>query len=820
MKKLKATCLLLVSVVSVSMGQKIFDLIQSDDPVKVSEVVKEAGIYFAKAGKENNSGYKLYERWLDWAIRSMDANGYTITSKQAYEERQKFDNTFKNTKMAFNGDWKELGPKEWTLGSSWSAGLGRIVSMAVEPNNQQLMYVGSPGGGLWKSLNAGASWVPLADQANMSIWSIAIDPLDNNKVYVGNTSGFIRSSDGGLTWATGTGTQGTLRRILIHPANTNQIWAASTSGIFYSSNAGATFSKVSATSTEDIDFKPGNTSVMYACGGSFQLSADGGQTWNIITNGITSAERMRMDVTDAAPDNVYLLQKSGTGFGRIYKSVDSGNNFSVLCDIANAGTPNYLGSQASRNMGIAVSNTNANEVHIGGLDYYRSMDGGATFTKLCAWNSPGSSSYVHADIEFMHYVNGKIYVGSDGGIFRSSNQGNTMADLTQNGVGVRQYYRIGGYPADANLVGGGAQDNGTNIMKGSSHEFIEWLGADGMETFIDYTNPNILYGTSQYGTLYKSTNGGTSRTTLSGLPGDGKGEWETPFEMDPVDHNTIYVGYEELFRSRSAGSSGSWVSLTDSITLNDDLDEVKIAPSNNDYIYIAESSGMWRTKNGQSDPPDWTPLSGISGTINYIAIDPDDPEHVAIATSGSQVFVTSDAGDTWREISGNVPNVTYFCLSYDDLPENGLYIGTSSGVYYTKNDLATWTPFSNNLPKVEVRELEIHFGSRKIRAGTYGRGIWESTIVDPNIPLNISSVNKEANSKVTLYPNPATDVLNFNIDKDLKLESVIVMNAIGVEVMQLNKPAGSIDLSQLSKGVYFIQLNSGEQRITKRIIVK
>lgn len=335
MKELKATCLLLVSVVSVSMGQKNLDLIQSNDPVKVSEVVKEAESYFAKAGKENNSGYKLYERWLDWAARSMDANGYTITSKQAYEERQKFDNTFKNTKMAFNGDWKELGPKEWTLGSSWSAGLGRIVSMAVEPGNQQLMYVGSPGGGLWKSVNGGASWVPLTDQANMSIWSIAIDPIDNNKVYVGNTSGFIRSSDGGLTWATGTGTQGTLRRILIHPVNTNQIWAASTSGIFYSSNAGSTFSKVSATSTEDIDFKPGNTSVMYACGGSFQLSADGGQTWNIITNGITSAERMRMDVTDAASDNVYLLQKSGSGFGRIYKSVDSGNNFSIMCDIAN-----------------------------------------------------------------------------------------------------------------------------------------------------------------------------------------------------------------------------------------------------------------------------------------------------------------------------------------------------------------------------------------------------------------------------------------------------------------------------------------------------
>ncbi|MBI2269911.1 MAG: T9SS type A sorting domain-containing protein [Bacteroidetes bacterium] len=819
MNKLKAICFLLVSIVSVSRGQKVFDLIQSDDPVKVSEVVKEAENYFSKAGQENNSGYKLYERWLDWATRSMDANGYTITSKQAYEERQKFDNTFKNNKMAFNGDWKELGPKEWTLASSWSAGLGRIVSMAVEPNNQQLMYVGSPGGGLWKSVNAGLSWVPLTDQANMSIWSIAIDPIDNNKVYVGNTSGLIKSSDGGITWVSATGSQGTPRRILIHPTNTNQIWAASTSGIFYSSNSGLTFSKVSALSTEDIDFKPGDPSTMYACGNDFQLSTDGGLTWTKITSGIIAAERMRMDVTPAAPQNIYLLQKKGSGFGRIYRSVDSGNSFSIMCDIANSGTPNYLGSQASRNMGIAVSNTNANEVHIGGLDYYRSMDGGATFTKLCAWNSPGSSSYVHADIEFMNYVNGKIYVGSDGGIFRSSNQGNTMTDLTQNGVGVRQYYRIGGYPADANLVGGGSQDNGTSIMKGSSHEFVEWLGADGMETFIDYTNPNILYGTSQYGTLYKSTNGGSSRNTLSG-PGDGKGEWETPFEMDPIDHNTIYVGYEELFRSRTAAASGSWVSLTDSVPLVDDLDEVKIAPSNNDYIYIAENASMWRTKNGQEDPPLWTSITGFTGTVNYIAIDPDDPEHVAIATSGSRIYVTSNAGDTWTEISGNVPNVSHFCVAYDDLPENGLYVGTSSGVYYTTNDQITWTPFSTNLPKVEVRELDIHFGSRKIRAGTYGRGIWESTIVDPNVPLNTYAVNKEDNSKVTLYPNPVTDVLNFKIDRDLNLESVTVINAIGKEVMQIDKPVGSIDLSQLSKGIYLMQLNSGGQRITKRIIIK
>lgn len=793
-------------------------MIESSDPVKVSEVEQIAKIYFDKVGRGENSGYKLYERWLDWATRSMDQNGFTITSKQVTEETDKFNASNSNNKqMVPPGNWMELGPKKWTLTSSWSAGLGRVVAIAIEPINQQLMYVGSPGGGLWKSTDAGLTWVPLGDQMNMNILALAINPLNSNTVYVGTSSGqIIKSIDGGLTFTlTSKGISGTAKRILIHPTKTNRMWVSTSSGIFYSTDSGANFSKLSAASTEDLEFKPGNTAVVYACGNSFQLSTDSGLTWNVITSGIVATERMRLEVTSAAPANVYLIQKKGSGFGRIYKSTNSGVDFKIISSI-DSGATNYIGSQASRNMTIAVSNTNSNEIHIGGLDYYRSLDGGVSFIKIGSWSYPSGKSYVHADLQVIEYINGKLYYATDGGFYRSTNQGDNTTDLTQNGIGIRQYYRIGGCPSDASLVVGGSQDNGTSLMKGSTHEFIEWLGADGMEAFIDYANPNILYGTSQYGTLYKSTNGGLSRSTLGGLPGDGKGEWETPFEMDPVNHTTVYLGYEKLFRNKNSAASGSWVSLTDSVTLTDDIDELKIAPSDNNYIYFAEGSKLWRTKNGQDSIPLWTQLLGTSGTVNYIAIDPNDPEHVAIATSGSAIYRSANAGNTWTEISGNVPNVTLFCLAFDDLPDNGLYVGTSSGIYYKNDFQPTWSAFSQNLPKVEIRELEIHFGARMIRAGTYGRGIWESPIVD--IALSASTPLDNVPTTPSPYPNPTSSILNIPF-ADLNITSVSIIDALGKPVLSLDHPVNQIDMSGFSKGVYLVRLISPNQKITKRVIV-
>ena len=742
-------------------AQKVFELMQ-DDHVKVNQLKRVGKRYFQNRDKGRGSGYKLYMRKLYWAKRNAGTDGRVISNVQVLDECQKFQKAWaKNpaslrTRQRSSG-WRELGPFNWTRTRSWSPGLGRIVSIAVEPTQQNIIYAGSPGGGIWKSVNAGQSWQPLGDQmANMSIWSIAIDPNNVNTVFLGNSAGQImKSTNGGGSWSEIARVSGTPRRILIHP-NGQRIFVGTTRALYRSNNGGSSFSTIFSARAEDVEFKPGNTNVVYACGNSFYRSTDGGANFSTITSG-GNGERMKMAVTPADPDVVYFVQKRGSSFGYLYRSTNGGASFSLRANSGSVSTNDVYFTQASRDMAITVSNTNANEVHVGGMNYSRSLDGGVSFTTLATWSSPNDRSYVHADIEVMQYIDGVIYVGSDGGIFRSRDRGNNMADLTQGGLAVRQYYRIGGAATDANMIVGGAQDNGTNIMSGSSRNFKEWLGADGMECFIDHKNKNVVYGTVQFGSLYKSTDGGNSIGNIS-KPGNFSGEWVTPFMMDPIDNRTIYVGYSDLYRSNNGGSSGSWRNLTQSINLGGRLDEMAIAASNNNYIYIAQEGRVWRTKNGRSSNPTWVEVSNFSGNVNFIAVDPNNPERVAIAATGSRVYVSVNAGSTWTNIRGNLPNISAQCVVFDDTPSNGLYVGMQSGVYYTNDNLSGWEPFSTNLPRVQTSELEIHYPSRKIRVATYGRGIWEADLYDEvateiTAPSNLVAQVDEKNVILTWKDN-------------------------------------------------------------------
>ncbi len=766
---------LFFNVVCIQIKAQEFFQLTEEENFKVAKLERFGKRYFKNQNKGKGSGYKLYMRNLYWAKRNADVNGRVISDSKVLNECEKYQKAWQNnidsaTKDAQrSSNWAELGPFNWTRSRSWSPGLGRVTAIAVEPINQKLIYAGSPGGGIWKSIDAGQSWKPLGDRMiNMSIWAIAIDPNNTSIVYLGNSAGQImKSTNGGNSWSEIYRVNGTPRRILIHP-NSDLIFVGTTEALYRSLNSGSSFSLVLNSRAEDVEFKPGNTNVVYACGNRFYRSTNGGRSFSRIISGITITERMKMAVTPANPSVVYLVQKRKSSFGYLYRSLDGGSSFSTRANYNSVSTDQVYFTQASRDMAIAVSDTNANEVHLGGMNYSRSLDGGANFTTLAAWNEPNDRSYVHADIEVLQYINGNIYIGTDGGIFRSRDRGANTTDLTQGGLAVRQYYRIGGAATDANMIVGGAQDNGTNIMRGSNRQFKEWLGADGMECFIDHKNRNIVYGTTQFGTLYKSTDGGNSIGNIS-KPGDFRGEWVTPFMMDPIDNNTIYVGYDNLYRSNNGGNRSSWRNITGSINIGGDLDEMAIAASNNNYIYIAEEDRLWRTKNGQNTNPTWTKVSNFRGDVNFIAVDPNDPEHVAIATTGSRVYESTNAGNTWTNIKGNLPNISAQCLVFDDTSSNGLYLGMQSGVYYTNDNLSSWVPFSTNLPRVQTTDLEIHYATRKIRVATYGRGIWESDLYDKNTEeINPpSALESQVNEKdVTLtWKDNSTNENGFTIER-------------------------------------------------------
>ena len=719
-------------------GQEFIEQIHQDN-VDFEKVRKETEKYFDINGKGKGSGYKLFKRWESRALSRIMDDG-KIVSRKTLAQIYKANTSVKS--KAFAANWTELGPMAWTNTAGYNPGVGRITAIAVEPVNQQIIYVGSPGGGLWKSTNGGSSWVPLGDTfSNMQVWGIAIDPSNTNTIYVGNNVGEVyKSTNGGTSFSLFMDQGfGTAYNILIHPTNSNIMHVALRyNGLFRTTNGGSTWTEVITSGIEDVVYKPGSTTEMYACGDNFYKSTNGGASFTQITSGFASTQRMKLAVSPANSNYVYVVQRNGGQFGWFYRSTNSGSSFTVLHE--HTSSTNYIGNQASRDMAITVSNTNVNEVHIGGFDMYVSTNGGTSFVQECDWyypsTTPGGSSsghsYVHADIEVMQYIDGNIYVGSDGGIFKSTDQGDNFTDLST-GLGVHQFYRINSSATDKNRVIGGAQDNGTNVMSGPSHSWVHMMGADGMDCAVHPTNPDIVFGNYQYGGLVKSVNGGTTRTSVVAPPEAGSGNWVTPIAIDPNNGNRIYAGYAELYRHDNQASSGSWVTTSTGISFNAKLRNIELCPSNSNVIYVSTSNTVYKSSNILDATPSWSSFSGFSGTINDIAVDPYNEERVAICTSSGNLYLSTDGGANWSNINSGLPSAPLTSLVMDRSSNKGIYVSIDGGVYFKNNSLGSWTTYSTNLPNVDIDEVELFYGGTgesRVRIATYGRGLWESVLYD------------------------------------------------------------------------------------------
>ncbi|MEK7255646.1 MAG: glycosyl hydrolase, partial [Bacteroidota bacterium] len=641
--------------------------------------------------------------------------------------------------------WTPLGPSDWDDGAGWNAGNGRINVVVQDPVNSNTVYVGAASGGLWKSTNGGTTWTNLTDdQPVLGVSGIAIDPDDTNVIYIGTgdgdasdtySVGVLKSTDGGNTWNT-TGLNWSIlsgrviRKLQMHPDNPDTLFAATSNGLYKTMDAGASWTNVLSVSAQDVEIHPSNPSIVYTCTDQFYRSTDGGNTFTLVTTGLPTAaniNRFKIAVSADEPDWVYVVggKQSDHTFEGIYRSVDAGVSFTV-----GTNTPNMFGYDTNGNdnsgqswydMAIAVNPANADEVYIADVNVWKSTNGGTSFTIITQWTFPNSIGYVHADVHELAFFGSRIYSGSDGGVYKSDNLGDDWTNLTV-GITIMQFYDISGTPQNANLLMGGAQDNGTNRYTGTP-DWTHMIGADGMNCQIDPTNQSILYGAIQYGQIYKSTNGGASISVIVNAGDFGEsGNWVAPYALAPDDPNTIFVGYEDVHKSIDGGAN--WTSLT-STGSTTTIYCLEIAPSNSDYIYITKSSTIYRTTNGGTS---WTNVStGLPGLfITDIAIDPENTDRVWVSlsgyTAGSKIWRTENGGSTWTNVSGNLPNLPANCIAFQPNTNDILYVGMDVGIY-TKNAAQTdWTSCSTDLPNVIINEIEINTGVNKIQVGRYGRG--------------------------------------------------------------------------------------------------
>ncbi|HSK12056.1 MAG TPA: sialidase family protein, partial [Phnomibacter sp.] len=564
----------------------VFDLMERRD-LRLEQIEKLAEDHFKKVGTGQGTGNKQFQRWLFEQKFHLDAKGFILPPERDWEAYR--ENKAALLTMDAPGTWVEKGPTYWNRTSGWNPGVGRVTSVAVNPQDTAILFVSSPGGGIWKSTTGGNNWTPLVDHnaSWMNVYNLCIDPNNPSTIYAGLTSGgVIKSTNGGATWAaTGSGPS-SIKKVLVQPGNSNIVFATANNGIYRSTNGGTNWTQVQNTSKEDIEFKPGDVNTMYASGStsnnSVWRSTDNGLTWTVLTSaqGITNSGRTLLAVSANNPEVVYAVQASGSVFGRMYRSLNSGQSFeTTVVGNASQGT-NFFGyetngtgttGQATYDMAICANPDNANEVHIAGIICWRSTNGGFNFSPTSAWSLPNSVGYNHADVHALEWVNKTIYSGSDGGIYKRPSGATTWTELS-NGLGIRQFYRMANSKTNPAIFQGGAQDNGTSFYRANG-TWVDWLGADGMDCLISPLNESLIWGTSQNGTFYRSTTQGSSYSNL-GKPSNG--QWVTPLAIE-ANSNVIYGGWTGVYRSTDNGTT--WTNLSSGV-ITTTLACLAVAPTN------------------------------------------------------------------------------------------------------------------------------------------------------------------------------------------------------------------------------------------------
>jgi len=703
--------------------------------------------------KERENGLEKFKRWEYYMEGVVDPITRTFPNKtgmQVVREHKKTNSeVYANTPKASN--WSSLGPFETDGGY---AGIGRINCIAFHPVNNNIWWVGAASGGLWVTTTNGASWECLTDDNGVLAVSDIIIPTDfeiSQTIYIAtgdrdagdnNSIGVLKSTNNGATWnETGlnyTINQGRrVNRLLLDPNDNNTIIAATNVGVYKTNDGGATWNnQLSTQSFTDMEFKPGDYNTLYGSRGTgIWKTNDGGENWQQVI--AYSQQRTEIAVTPANPEIVYaIVSNSSSGLYGVYKSTNSGDSFEQVA----GSNPNMLGWSDGNDSGgqgwydlcIAVSPTNADIVLIGGINTWRSMNGGNTWNMVNHWYGGFGVQAVHADKHTLVYRNdGVLFEGNDGGIYISPNDGTVWTDKTS-GMRISQMYKLGCSATVPNEVITGLQDNGSKLL--TNNDWWDVYGGDGMECLIDYSNVNIQYATIYYGQIFRTMNHWGNSTEI--YPRN-DGAWVTPYIIHPTDPQILYAGYNDLYKTVNRGNT--WAQISNVNTSNK-LRNIAICETDPNVIYMADESSIWKTTDGGNN---WSKVRS-SSSITSLCVKNNDPNtvwHTRGGYNATSVFKSADGGTTWDNISSGLPNLPIYSIVYNKLEEGleQLYVGSEVGIYYKKGD-SDWVAYNNGLPNVKIGEIEIYYNiqnpeASRLRAATYGRGLWESPIYIISEPI-------------------------------------------------------------------------------------
>lgn len=751
---------------------------EEEENEKESGAARQLNSWFQAKGYPNpeNISLKYLNAWEEY---------------KEIKKRSDENNLLNRTGSASN--WVQMG---YSVDGSTRIG-GRIVCMAIDPNNTNNLWVGSASGGIWKSTDAGANWAAVPTGLPvLGVSSIIVNPSNSNIIYAGTGEvyhtevgvmgfnvwktrgtygiGVIRSDDGGATWSQVmtkiSSDLFAIQSLAFQPGTPTTVYACATDGLYRSTNSGSTWSKIyTGINVRDIAINPSNTDQIVISVGNMTNATKGifrttngsnaSPTWAQITSGLPASYQGHIKLDNVGSTvlvaSIGMSSSTAATNREIYNSTDFGLNWSVVGGTGAGTTTNHCSYQFWFAHTVAINPFSTDSILYGGVYLYRHRIASTTRASL---TTPHAD---HHDIKFDPVRRGTVYVCNDGGVYKSTNGGNSFSAIN-NGLNATQFYAsLGVSKSNASLMVGGLQDNGQVVYNGTNWVTPTGAGGDGTACAIHPSNNNILLACRDARAIKRSSDGGSSFSELTsswwGFDGDSRTAFVAPIGFAPTNGSIVYQASDNLHKSTDAGASfsnntlGSGVPAT---TPNNFIEQrhktaiaLAVSPTDANKVYVSTSPFAQYDNdvnsiyvNGQPNvlktTTGNTPFTSIKGTLpNRFVMDfaisdnAGDSVYVVLGGFGtSHVYLSPDGGTTWLSRGSGLPDVPFNAIVIDPVNESTIYAGCDFGVYVSPDRGATWYDYNTGFTDATlVMDLQID-ANKKLIAATHGRGVFRSDL--------------------------------------------------------------------------------------------
>lgn len=745
-----------------------------------------------------NTHTQYYKRWRRSIDRYINDDGILdselIARMNAFMQNHQDQTNSTQAKMA--GNWSLVGPiQERKGGGILSSRQANIRSIAMCESSPDIVYCGTEPGEIYKSIDGGASWTNVSFDivtayttgsvtSNASIEGLAVQPNDPDKVYAISGNEIFISDDGGMNWnsficanAPLFGYIETPHEIQIDPSDYDHLYVGGLDGLRESIDGGITWSQVFNQVCYDIKFQPGNSSTIYALRENtttnrqeFVKSTDSGATWIVMTSGwynSTDSNRSviggRIAVSPANPQFVFAFlignSKAGDeGFIGLYKSTDAGvswiNTLGYDGGPYTATHPNLIASgplggfnQGMYNCALMMSNTDSDDLLVGGINLWKSTDGGLTFFNLADYYQPGLYD-IHVDQQDFRSLGNTYWVTNDGGIYKTDDFFDTEPEFTMNGVHAADFWGFAsGWNFD--LVTGGTFHNGVDVYAETypNGEFFSVAPGEPASGYVNPGDSTRIYWTGNSVQAPLDINGNTANYfSLGVLPNESPWFAESSkLLFHPNCYNHIYTGTDNLLMKSLDGGSNFTTLFT--APANSQVLDIEISRANSDLMFAVVLNNGFSAASLYKTGDEWATSSLVTlpaggGSRVLIELDAENQDILWLCyprgNNGQKVFKSVDGGSSWTNItSSELDNQRIYSMAAVGGTDGGVYINTNVNCYYRNNTMSSWTLDNLGLPtSITTREIIPFYRDGMVRIGSYGKGVWESPLFDtPDRPV-------------------------------------------------------------------------------------